>query len=102
MEGGESWSVDSEKGRGSGRKTLEGEAGEVVDMMGMEGLGLGMWVIREERLEDVDWMKVVMRLLKLWDSVGGAINKPERDRERERAVDKGGLLTYQGRMWMTG
>lgn len=30
-------------------------------MMGMEGLGLGMWVIREERLEDVDWMKVVMR-----------------------------------------
>lgn len=64
-------------------------------MMGMEGLGLGMWVIREERLEDVDWMKVVMRLLKLWDSVGGAINKPERDRERERGRQRG--FTYISR-----
>lgn len=61
--------MESEKGRGSGsgRKTLEG-----VDMMGMECVVLGLWETREEKLEAVDWMKVVMKLwwLCFWDSVG--------------------------------
>ena len=51
---------------------LKGEV-EVVEMMGIERDELGVWGMKDEKLEDVDWIKLVMKLLKLWGSVVGAI-----------------------------
>lgn len=68
----ESFWVDSEKGRGNGRNMLDGEV-EVVEMMGIERDELGVWGMKEEKFEDVDWINLVMKLLKLWGSVVGAI-----------------------------
>lgn len=81
VEGDESFWVDSMKGRGSGRKTLdEPEEFVIVGMMGIkEEDELGLWWMKEEKLEIVDWMKLGMRLLKvwLWGSVVDAMETKE-------------------------
>lgn len=74
-------------------------------MMCKEGDVLGLWEKREEMLEDVDCMKVVMGLLKVWlwwcGSVAGAMEEGMR-RERERLFTLaviGGMVRFEC-LWM--